>query len=611
MNPKPAKGTSYPGGNASLLISLGVFLASVGLMAWLRFVVYGDRFVPLTYALPLLICLWRRDRILLWSMATALAGMAAYKAMVLMPSDAEALLPPLLHWSMQVVNILSVAIAVHVVAGLTDGLRQRNLELDCANAQLEEKNRQITRANEELQAQAEELQAQAEELAQQNEEILQQTEELAQQNEEIQQQSEELQVQSEEVQRANANLLRRETVLESLLGSLDSLKNFAELPNQVCESVIGLFDGAAVAAAVLERQGDELLVVAQAGDERIDAPRLALAGSFASIVMELDRTASVEDLALRPDLMVPHPGGRPMRSLLAAPLRIDGVPMGTVEIYSGIAQPWTAEHFRMAEWAAAQCSLILGIRRLQQRLAASNADLEKIVEERTSELREMVNELEHFSYTITHDMRAPLRAMSGFAGLLGEQCADVLDDRGREHLRRISTAAARMDRLITDALSYSRTVRQELEIAPLDPEALLRGIIESYPIFQPPHAQVVIEGKLPRILANEAGLTQCFSNLLGNAVKFVRLGETPRVKVWAEHRGSVVRLYCEDNGIGISPEMRSRVFGMFQRLNKEYEGTGIGLALVRKMTERMGGSVGVEAGVATGSRFWLELRAAV
>jgi CheY-like chemotaxis protein len=138
-------------------------------------------------------------------------------------------------------------------------------------------------------------------------------------------------------------------------------------------------------------------------------------------------------------------------------------------------------------------------------------------------------------------------------------------------------------------------------------------MLESYPELQPSKAHIQVEGELPVVLGNEAGLTQCFSNLLGNAVKFVRPGEAPQIQVWAEvladgHQEGWVRIWVEDKGIGISKEMLPRVFDMFSRGSHDYEGTGIGLALVRKVAQRMGGRVGVESQEGKGSRFWIELK---
>lgn len=233
------------------------------------------------------------------------------------------------------------------------------------------------------------------------------------------------------------------------------------------------------------------------------------------------------------------------------------------------------------------------------------AELERLVAERTAKLRELVGELEHFSYTITHDLKSPLRAMRGFAEVVSEIC-----DKGeaRDFLNRISTAAERMDRLIADALSYSRALRQELPLEDVDAGKLLRGMLDSYPELQPEKARIRLEGRLPVVLANEAGLTQCFSNLLGNAVKFAKRGETPDIRVWGSRQDGWVRIWVEDQGIGIAKEMLPRVFDMFVRGSNDHEGTGIGLALVRKAAQRMGGKVGVESEEGKGSRFWIELK---
>jgi len=144
-------------------------------------------------------------------------------------------------------------------------------------------------------------------------------------------------------------------------------------------------------------------------------------------------------------------------------------------------------------------------------------------------------------------------------------------------------------------------------------EKLAREIIHERPEFQPPRADVSIQSPLLPVLGHEASLTQCLTNLLANAVKFVPPGATPRVVMGSEQHGKRVRLWISDNGIGIAPEAQRRIFDMFQRLHKdsEYEGTGIGLAIVRKAIERMGGQAGVESEPGKGSRFWLELPAAV
>jgi PAS domain S-box-containing protein len=241
-------------------------------------------------------------------------------------------------------------------------------------------------------------------------------------------------------------------------------------------------------------------------------------------------------------------------------------------------------------------------------LARSKEQLEKLVAERTAKLEELVGELEHFSYTITHDMRSPLRAMTGFAQVLEELGPTCPDEQRQHFLARISVAARRMDLLITDALNYNRAVREQLPEEPVDVAALVRGMLDTYPEFQPSKANIRIVDELPFVLGNEAGLTQVFSNLIGNAVKFVKPGQVPHVTIRSETREDWVRIWVEDEGIGIMAAVLPKVFDMFSRGQTGYDGTGIGLALVRKVVMRMGGRVGVESEQGKGSRFWVELR---
>jgi signal transduction histidine kinase len=304
-----------------------------------------------------------------------------------------------------------------------------------------------------------------------------------------------------------------------------------------------------------------------------------------------------------------------------------------------------------------------------------NSELERRVAERTASLEETISDLEDFSHSITHDLRAPLRAIRSFAQILGEECLACGRPQAQEHIHRITRAAARMDKLILDVLQYSRLARSELRLTPVDVHELLRGIVESYPAFQPSEVEIQIDGPLPRVLGNEAALTQCFSNLLGNAIKFVAPGTRPQVRVWAEWLGNpkpeirdpkegrnpksetrdeplgagvaplpptnhrspatqhatgntpqasalnslnlqpstlnpLVRLWFADNGVGIPKDAQERIFKMFHRLDKSYDGTGVGLTVVRKAVEKMGGRVGLDSEPGKGSRFWVELRAA-
>ena len=267
--------------------------------------------------------------------------------------------------------------------------------------------------------------------------------------------------------------------------------------------------------------------------------------------------------------------------------------------------------------------------RANDELTNQAAELERAVLERTATLQETVGELQAFSYSVAHDMRSPLRSMQGFAHCLLEDYRSKLDEQGVDYLQQIMRSAMRLDGLVRDVLSYSKVLHAKVVMRPVDLDGLMRDIIATYPNGQ--KAEVHIQGKLPKVLGNEALLTQCFSNLLSNASKFVSPGTIPRIEIGAEIRESAkraggeetagastlphsdaatVRIWVKDNGIGIAPENHERIFRMFERIHpaKEFEGTGIGLTIVRKAAERMGAQVGFDSELGKGSRFWIRLQ---
>lgn len=249
------------------------------------------------------------------------------------------------------------------------------------------------------------------------------------------------------------------------------------------------------------------------------------------------------------------------------------------------------------------------LREAQAKLRTHAEDLEKTVTERTAQLRETVGELESYSYSVSHDLRGPLRAVRGYAGVLLDDFGSNFTEQPKAYLRRIMTACDRMDALIRDVLTYSQLNRMEIKSEPVDLENLVREIIQQYPGLADEDKTIQVERPLPRLLVPQALLSQCISNLLTNAMKFQREGVKPEVRVRAETHANDVRIWVEDNGIGIAPQYHDRIFGVFERIPGEtaYEGTGIGLAIVRKAAERMGGKVGVVSETGKGSRFWVDL----
>jgi signal transduction histidine kinase len=164
--------------------------------------------------------------------------------------------------------------------------------------------------------------------------------------------------------------------------------------------------------------------------------------------------------------------------------------------------------------------------------------------------------------------------------------------------------------MVTDVLTFSRISRDELRMQPVALNQLVRELVQHYPAMQPPRAQLEV-APLHDVVGHEPSLTQIISNLLSNAVKFVAPGVMPVVRVWTERNAAGVRLCVRDNGIGISPDRQGRLFRMFERLHPDlpYEGTGVGLAIVRKAALRMGGDAGVSSDGANGATFWVQLPA--
>lgn len=243
-------------------------------------------------------------------------------------------------------------------------------------------------------------------------------------------------------------------------------------------------------------------------------------------------------------------------------------------------------------------------RRMQRTL-----ELETLVGLRTAELLLSNAQLETFVYSIAHDLRAPLRAMQGFSQLLVQDCATALNDEGRNYANFINTAAQTMDNLLGDLLAFSKISQQKIE---LEPVALELAVQEALAVCETEihQSNAIIEcvPPWPAVLAHAATLRQVLVNLISNAVKFVA-AKTPRVRLRAEVRPDHrVRIWVEDNGIGIPAEFQSRIFNVFQRLHTtEYAGTGIGLAIVQKGAERMAGRAGVESTPRLGSKFWIDL----
>jgi signal transduction histidine kinase len=246
------------------------------------------------------------------------------------------------------------------------------------------------------------------------------------------------------------------------------------------------------------------------------------------------------------------------------------------------------------------------------RLAEHTRELEARVAERTAKLEETVQSLEGVLYHVAHDLRAPLRAMEGFAQILLDTQAPQLTPVGKDYASRIVTSANRMDRLIQDLLAYGHLAHKEVPCRSINLEAEVARVLAHLDgEIKLRHAQIEVRRPLQPVRANAAVLDQILTNLLTNALKFVQFNAPPRVVLGASNHQARVRLWIQDNGIGIEESHREQIFHVFGRLHPAdaYPGTGIGLALVRKGAERMGGAAGVDSTPGRGSCFWVELPA--
>lgn len=246
----------------------------------------------------------------------------------------------------------------------------------------------------------------------------------------------------------------------------------------------------------------------------------------------------------------------------------------------------------------------------EEHLRQVNAGLEQRVAERTGALQALNQSLEGFVYSVSHDLKAPLRGVAGYSRLLEHDHLAQLDDEGRWFVGQILSGVRRMEQLIDDLLAYSRMERRHLELRPLSLASQIHGVLGwSEPALQARHCELVTRLCEAQVLADATGLELVLRNLLDNAIKFSATAAPPRIEVGCVVCDGVARVWMRDNGVGFDMKYHDRIFEMFQRLHRQedFAGTGIGLALVKKAMERMHGRVWAESQPEAGATFWLEL----
>lgn len=286
--------------------------------------------------------------------------------------------------------------------------------------------------------------------------------------------------------------------------------------------------------------------------------------------------------------------------------------MGTTRIWDIYASPLQAlENQRLV---VAMALDITERKQAEEALRQLNVTLEQQVAQRTEQLEEKNQELEAFTYSVSHDLRAPLRTMQGFAQALLEDCGSQLDAFCRGYVDSIIDDAYQMNLLISDLLTYSRLSGTQIVLRPVSLDEVVSEALKQLTTQIREHqAQIQIESPLPSAMAHRSTLVQVVVNLISNGIKFVEPNIQPQIDIFAttERQDEIewVKLSIVDQGIGIAPEHQGRIFLVFERLHgaESYPGTGIGLAIVRKGLERMGGRVGVASQLGQGSHFWLML----
>lgn len=267
--------------------------------------------------------------------------------------------------------------------------------------------------------------------------------------------------------------------------------------------------------------------------------------------------------------------------------------------------------------AQGQATHVLGVatditpqKQAEEAMRHLNTELEQRVQERTAALADMNRELEAFTYSVSHDLKAPLRGIDGYSRLLAEAYADRLDQEGQRFLTHIRTGTQRMYELIDDLLAYSRLERRRLRWEKIDLRVLIEGLLaERQQEIDARQVHVTLDLQGALVQADRESAQQMCRNLLDNALKFTSHVDTPRLAIRCQMLPCTWQLHVQDNGIGFDMRYHERIFEMFQRLQREedYSGTGVGLAIVRKAAERLGGRVWAESTLGQGATFYVEI----
>ena len=397
-----------------------------------------------------------------------------------------------------------------------------------------------------------------------------------------------------------------------MLHQIDRAVLAEQTPEQIAASVVQpLRELLGVPRAIVNRfdlAAGEVEWVAAAGRRRVHSGpgvrySIRLMGDVEALRRGETQMVDVEALPAGPETSALLASG--VRVYMVVPMLAGGELLGALS-FGGPARQFRQEQINIVREVAAQLAIAISQANLLARVKQHAAELESRVRERTAELQAANQELESFSYSVSHDLRAPLRAVDGYARMLEEDYRERLDEEGRRLLRVVRDSSARMGRLIDDLLAFSRLSRQQpaarrVEMAALVAEAAAEARGESRAALD--------LAPLPDADADRAMLKQVWLNLIGNAFKYSAKRADARVEIGARQEIGEVVYWVRDNGVGFDMRYAAKLYGVFQRLHRaeEFPGTGVGLAIVQRVVSRHGGRVWAESKLGEGACFYFSL----
>jgi signal transduction histidine kinase/DNA-binding response OmpR family regulator len=396
--------------------------------------------------------------------------------------------------------------------------------------------------------------------------------------------------------------------LHDLAGLTLSAQSLEEAYSQMLELISNAMGCSVVAIEHLDRDRDKLVITAAKGIPAVDegAVEIPLHRTLSGLAIRSNQPVLENDPGSRKEYSDETLLGLNLKSFAAFPLMVGGSANGTLLLGDVERVALDADFEKLGR------SLATTVAAYVERLEAEEAIRESEGRYRAlaTELQQANQELESFAYSVSHDLRAPLRTMQGFAHALIQNFGSELSEEARDYAQRIIASGQQSEKLISDLLSYSRLSFERLELMPVELMAVVDQAREQVQgDLDESKAHLTVDEPLPAVRGNLTALVQVVANLLSNAVKFVPDDRKPEVRIRSEERGDNVRLWVEDNGVGVPTGQEERIFRVFERLAESGNrpGTGIGLAIVRRGMQRVGGDCGVERLPDGGSAFWIEL----